>query len=120
MKDFYCNQILSGNINVEPVFETALVLAFHHTDPYFEHHVVIISKQHIESLSTDEVMNPQLAVDFIAAIRHVTKLIEEQFGGCRVSSNVGAYQTTKHLHWYVHAGKRLRNEDGSPIMDHPV
>jgi hypothetical protein len=32
------------------------------------------------------------------------------------SSNIGNYQSTKHLHWYIHAGKRIRNEDGTHIL----
>lgn len=114
MSDFYCDQILSGKIAVPIVFETELVLAFEHTQPYFERHVVIISKQHIESLTSVKAINPELAVDFMTAIHHVVAMLEEEHGGCRVSSNVGSYQTSKHLHWYVHAGKRLRHEDGSP------
>lgn len=115
MSDFYCNQVLNGKVEVPVVYETELVLAFHHTQPYFESHIVIIPKQHIDSLSSTDSTDPRLASEFMAAIHHVTALVEEERGGCRVSSNVGDYQTTKHLHWYVHAGKRLRNEDGSRI-----
>ena len=114
MNDFYCTQILSGKVDVSVVFETDRVLAFHHTQPYFEHHIVIIPKQHIESLS-QEAIEPELAIDFFKAIQQVTSMLEKETGGCRVSSNVGNYQTTKHLHWYVHSGNRIRNEDGSPI-----
>ncbi len=115
MSDFYCNQVLNGNIKVQVVFETDLVLAFHHTQPYFEHHVVIVPRQHIASLSAPEATDALLAVDFIKALHHVTTAVEKEAGGCRVCSNVGDYQSTKHLHWYVHAGKRLRHEDGSPV-----
>jgi histidine triad (HIT) family protein len=114
MNDFYCNQILNGKVDVSVVFETDRVLAFHHTQPYFEHHIVIIPKQHIESLALESI-EPELAIDFLKAIQRVTSMLEKVTGGCRVSSNVGNYQTTKHLHWYVHSGNRLRNEDGSPI-----
>lgn len=115
MSDFYCDQILSEKEKVSVVFETDLVLAFHHTQPYFEYHIVIIPKKHIESLTSLETIDSALAVDFLLAIQRVTSMVEKETGGCRVSSNTGNYQTTKHLHWYVHAGKRLRNEDGSPI-----
>lgn len=115
MSDFYCEQVLSGKQAVSVVFETELVLAFHHTRPYFEQHIVIIPKQHLEALSSPEAVQADLALDFLRAIQQVTALLEQQTGGCRVSSNVGTYQTTKHLHWYVHAGRRLRAEDGSPI-----
>lgn len=113
--DFYCEQILSGKHDVQVVIETELVLSFHHSSPYFEHHVVIIPKKHIDSLTSLDAIDAELAKDFLMAIHHVTSKLEKQVGGCRVSSNVGKYQTSKHLHWYVHAGKRLRNEDGTFI-----
>ena len=115
MADFYCNKVLTGDVKVEIVSETANVLAFHHTQPYFERHVVIIPKTHISSLSAIDAIDARLALDFMKAIAFVSKQLEEEFGGCRVCSNVGDYQSTKHLHWYIHAGKRLRNEDGSPV-----
>jgi histidine triad (HIT) family protein len=33
MSDFYCNEVLSGNTDVDVLFETDNVLAFHHTQP---------------------------------------------------------------------------------------
>ena len=114
MSDFYCEYIISGQTPVEVVYETLLVLAFHHTKPFFEHHVVIIPKQHIESLSHYPA-NSELNQDFFEAIKYVTHQFEQRFRGCRISSNVGSYQSAKHLHWYVHFGQRIRNEDGSLI-----
>lgn len=114
MEDIYCQQIIPGKLKVDIVFETNTVMAFHHTKPYWEHHVVIIPKAHIDSLSTYP-NSPELNQDFFEAIRVVTKLFEDTYGGCRISSNVGDYQTSKHLHWYVHQGKRLRGEDGSEM-----
>ena len=113
MKDIYCEQIIPGKLPVEIIFETHLVMAFHHTKPYWEHHVVIIPKAHIESLSTYP-NDPELNKDLFEAIRVVTKMFEDNYGGCRISSNVGNYQTSKHLHWYVHYGKRLVEESETP------
>ena len=107
MDDIYCSQILTGKLKVDVVFETNNVMAFHHTNPFWEHHIVIIPKEHIESL-TSYSNNPELNHDFFEAIKFVTQMFESKFGGCRISSNVGSYQTSKHLHWYVHSGKRIR------------
>ena len=115
MECFYRDGVLKGQIEVSVVFESELVLAFHHTRPFFEHHIVIIPKEHIDSLSSDEAVESNLATQFLVAIHQVVNLLKNDLGGCRVCSNVGDYQSAKHLHWYVHAGKRLRNEDGSPI-----
>ena len=95
--DFYCSQVLKGTVTVSVVFETDLVLAFHHTQPYFEYHIVIIPKQHIESLSSPHAVEPALALDFMKAIQYVCSTVEQGNGGCRVSSNVGDYQSTRHL-----------------------
>lgn len=116
MTDFYCDQILAGKLQVDVVFETEFVVAFHHTKPYFERHIVIIPKSHINSFSAEDLTNTQ-AIDLVRAIQHVSRILEQEYGGCRVCSNVGAYQDTKHLHVYVHAGKRLRAEDGSPMPE---
>lgn len=119
MDDIYCQKIIPGKLKVDIVFETAKVMAFHHTNPYWERHVVIIPKAHIDSLSNysnDEELNK----DFFDAIRTVTKMMEDSYGGCRISSNVGDYQTSKHLHWYVHQGKRLRDESGRPAINSPT
>jgi len=115
MPDFYCDQVLSGKVKVDIIFESSLVMAFHHTKPYFEQHVVIIPKMHINSLS-EYPNTEELNHDFFKAISLVSKMLEEKFGGCRISSNVGNYQTTKHLHWYLHSGERLRDEDGNQIL----
>lgn len=114
MEDIYCQQIIPGKLPVEIVFETEKVMAFHHTRPYWEHHVVIIPKTHIDSLSSYP-NNAELNESFFEAITFVTKLFEDAYGGCRISSNVGDYQSSKHLHWYVHHGKRLRSEDGASV-----
>ena len=115
MEDFYCKQIITGKIKVDVIFETSEVMAFYHTNPFWEYHVVIIPKSHIEGLSKYP-NSEKLNHDFFEAIKFVTKMLEEKHGGCRISSNVGNYQSTKHLHWYVHFGKRLREENGDPIV----
>ena len=112
MSDFYCDEILTQKLKVSVVFESDLVMAFHHTKPFFEKHVVIIPKAHLDSVTSSGAADANLASEFMLAIRHVASIFEKEYGGCRVSSNVGSYQSSKHLHWYVHFGKRLRDEDG--------
>lgn len=116
MDDFYCREIISGKLEVDIIFESELVMAFYHTDPYFERHVVIIPKAHIESLSSYPNTN-ELNSDVFNAFKLVTEEFEQKYGGCRISSNIGDYQSTKHLHWYVHHGKRIRAENGDRLTD---
>ena len=114
MEDIYCQEIIPGKLKVDIVFETNRVMAFHHTKPYWERHIVIIPKAHIDSLSNYP-NQAELNKDFFEAISFVCKMLEDKYGGCRISSNVGDYQSSKHLHWYVHQGKRLRSEAGEAM-----
>ncbi|MBK1880694.1 HIT family protein [Pelagicoccus mobilis] len=115
MNDIYCEQIIPRNIDIDVVTETSSLLAFHHTAPYWERHIVLVPKKHIESLSQITDQEESLKLEIMDTLASISEAVEKEFGGCRVSTNVGNKQSTKHLHWYVHAGKRLRNEDGSLI-----
>ena len=105
--DFYCDEVLSGRTPVEVVLETDQVLAFHHTRPYWEVHIVLIPKQHVESLLALDEGNEVLALELLSALQQVAALITSEHGGCRIVTNLGKYQDSKHLHWHLGAGKRI-------------
>lgn len=113
--DFYCDQVLSGRIAVERVAETKQVLAFHHTQPYWPVHIVIIPKRHIPSLAVLEPDDLPVAHEMLTVAAELCGRITKEHGGCRLSTNSGEYQTTKHLHFYIHHGPRLRDEHGTPL-----
>ena len=115
MQDFYCDQILSGNLKVEVVEETPRVLAFKHTNPYWPVHIVVITKNHIDSIAVLTEVNSAVILDAMRIVAKVAAEIHALHGGCRVSTNVGSYQSTKHLHWYIHTGKRIRDGSGNPM-----
>ncbi len=113
--DFYCDEIISGKMTVDKIVETDQLIAFHHTQPYWEVHIVVVPRRHIESLATLDSTEEGLMLELIQTLAELTQPISSIYGGCRVSTNIGSYQETKHLHWYIHAGKRLRDESGAPI-----
>jgi histidine triad (HIT) family protein len=117
VNDFYCEQILSGHLKVEVVEETPHILAFKHTTPYWPVHIVVIPKKHIESIAMLTANDSTMILDAIRAVVKVAADIQATDGGCRVSTNVGNYQSTKHLHWYIHSGKRIRDESGKLLPD---
>ena len=108
MHDFYCEEVLSGHIPVSVVLETASVLAYHHTRPYWPVHIVVIPKQHIESLVALDDGDAALLLEMLTVIRQVAAQVLAEHGACRVVTNLGAYQESKHLHWHVGAGEPLR------------
>ncbi len=105
--DFYCDEVLSGRTPVSKVMETENVLAYHHTRPFWPVHIVVIPKRHIGSLLTIEASDPLLD-ELIGVIQQVASRVVEEQGSCRVLTNLGEYQESKHLHWHVCSGDPLR------------
>lgn len=105
--DFYCDEVLSGHTAVEVVAETATVLAFQHTRPAWPAHIVVVPKQHAASLIDLGPGGEELLGDVIAMVRQVAERVTTDNGACRVVTNLGAYQDSKHLHFHVLSGDRL-------------
>ena len=106
--DFYCDEALSGNTPIKTIVETDNVLAFHHTRPYYPVHVVVIPKRHIGSLLTLERQDQEILLEMISVVQQVATQIVAEHGACRVLTNLGEYQDSKHLHWHVAFGEPLR------------
>ena len=107
-EDFYCDEVLSGRTAVEKVIETENVLAFRHTRPYWPVHIVVIPKRHVASLLTLGPDDDGLLLEMLAVVRQVATQVVAERGACRVLTNLGSYQDSKHLHWHVNAGQPLR------------
>src|SRR6187431_2006892 len=69
--DFYCDKVLSGRIEVNRVYETENVLAYHHTRPFWKTHIVVIPKRHISSLLALGREDDQLLAELFEVIRKV-------------------------------------------------
>lgn len=113
--DWYCENVIHGNLEIDTVYDSPTVLAFHHTKPFWEHHIVVVPKQHIGSMASPEAKNAALISEIMHLLSDLANDFEAQFGGCHIGTNVGSYQSTKHMHWYIHAGKRIRDEQGHLI-----
>ncbi len=105
-EDFYCEEVLSGKTPIDKVHESANVLAYHHTRPFWETHIVVIPKTHVGSLLTIE--DDALLLELIDAVKKVAAQVLEEKGAARVLTNLGDYQDSKHLHFHVNSGKRTR------------
>lgn len=117
-EDFYCQEVLSGKTKVDIVTETDHSLAFYHTRPYYEVHIVVIPKKHILSFITVTEDENVIFQDLFHVIRKVASQLNEKHGACTVSTNIGDYQSNKHMHWHIHFGKRIRDEQGRKLLDH--
>ena len=103
-EDFYCDEVFSGMTTVEKVLETKNVLAYHHTRPFWEIHIVVVPKAHVDSLLTVE---NDLLIELLDVAKNVAAKIVEEKGAARLLTNLGDYQDSKHLHFHVYSGERL-------------
>jgi histidine triad (HIT) family protein len=108
--DFYCDEALSGRTPIRVVMETADVLAFHHTRPFWPVHIVVIPKKHVPSLVDLGENGEELLAKVMAAVRQIAAQVLAEHGACRVLTNLGRYQDSKHLHFHVNSGAPLRPE----------
>ena len=106
--DFYCDEALSGRTPVKIVMETEDVLAFHHTRPYWALHIVVVPKIHIPSLTDLGGHSVELLHRLMEVVRQVASQVEREHGACRVVTNLGEYQDSKHLHFHVGFGEILK------------
>jgi histidine triad (HIT) family protein len=107
-EDFYCDEVLSGKTAIEKVLETENILAYFHTRPYYEHHIVVIPKKHIPSLISVDPEDEHLLLELLAVVRQVAAKVTAEKGACRVLTNLGRYQDSKHLHFHVAYGPVIR------------
>ncbi|MDU1847087.1 MAG: HIT domain-containing protein [Niallia nealsonii] len=107
-EDFYCDEVLSGKTTVRKVMETENVLAYYHTKPFYPIHIVTIPKKHIASLITLEEADNNLLLELFGVIKQVAATVTQEHGACRVITNIGEYQDSKHLHWHIVHGNPLK------------
>jgi len=105
--DFYCDEVLNRKTEVRIVTETDNVLAYHHTRPFWPEHIVVIPKRHVGSLLTIETQDAPLLLELLTVIREVAAKVVAEHGACRVLTNLGEYQDSKHLHWHICFGDPL-------------
>ena len=105
--DFYCDEVLSRRTAVDVVVETDDVVAFHHTRPFWPVHIVVIPKVHVPSLTDLGGYEESILVGLISVVRKVARQVETSHDACRVVTNLGRYQDSKHLHFHVSSGEPL-------------
>ncbi|HMQ03145.1 MAG TPA: HIT domain-containing protein [Pyrinomonadaceae bacterium] len=104
-EDFYCDEVFSGKTPVGKVLETERVLAYHHTRPFWQVHIVVVPKEHIASVL--EVEN-DLLIEIFDVVKQVAAKVYQENGAARVLTNLGHYQDSKHLHFHIYSGEKIK------------
>ena len=98
-------KIVAGEIPSEKVYEDDGVLAFKDLNPQAPTHVLVIPKEHVESVGALTSEHRELAANVLLGVGKVAKALGvEQF---RTVANTGAEagQSVFHLHLHLLAGR---------------
>ena len=108
MNDCLFCKIITGEIPSTKVYEDEKILAFKDINPQAPVHILIIPKEHYDSVNalTED------TAPVVGDIMLVAKRLAEEFhlgNGYRVITNIGedGGQTVKHLHFHLIGGVKL-------------
>ena len=101
-------KIIAGEIPSTKVYEDELVYAFRDINPQAPTHILVIPKEHIESVNAITPENSAVVAHIFAVIPQIAAA-EGLTEGFRVVSNCGdhAGQTVHHLHFHILGGQQL-------------
>jgi histidine triad (HIT) family protein len=102
-------KIVRGDFGTEFVAETSNAVAFRDIEPKAPTHVLVVPRQHLESLLSLGVEEAMLAAELLELANDVARREGIDGSGFRVLSNVGpdAGQSVPHLHFHVMGGHKL-------------
>lgn len=109
MDDCIFCRIAAGQIPAGIVLQNDLFVAFRDIDPKASQHILVIPREHIQSLnglSAWQDCEGQKLLEFIVAVAREAGISES---GYRVLSNVGpdARQEVQHMHFHILGGEDL-------------
>ena len=107
MEDCIFCKIAHHQIDSSIVYENEHVMAFDDINPVAPVHILVIPKNHVESLIQLE--DNQKLAEIHKAIKEIAEVCGIDKSGFRLISNVGENggQTVKHLHFHMIGGMKL-------------
>ena len=108
MADCIFCKIAAGEIPSTKVYEDGLCLAFRDLNPQAPTHILVIPKDHIQSVDEIDASNEAVVGHIFSVIAKVAK-DEGLDKGYRVVSNIGeqGQQTVPHLHFHIIGGRDM-------------
>ena len=105
MSDCLFCKIVSSEISSEKIFEDEKILAFKDINPVSPHHILIIPKKHIDSLSDSTERDKELLGELLLTAKQIA--IDLGIKDYRVVINNGKNvgQTVFHIHLHLLSGR---------------
>lgn len=109
MSDCIFCKIINKEIPSKMVYEDDNIIAFEDINKIAPVHVLVVPKEHIESILDINQQNAQIITNIHLAINQIAKKQGVAESGFRIINNCGkdADQTVKHLHYHILGGRHL-------------
>jgi histidine triad (HIT) family protein len=110
MEDCLFCGIVQGDVDAELVHSSDEVVAFRDINPQAPVHILLISREHIESATGIRDRHGKVLAELIQTAAHLAKANGVDRSGWRVVTNVGpdAGQSVHHLHFHLLGGRSMR------------
>lgn len=118
-RDWYCEDVLSGKLQVKVVWQDDRVLAIHHPYPEAPIHAVVIPKRHVTSLLAPELLDGALLLSMTQGVQESAKLLGLSESGFQLRANAIAPGVTPHVHWHI-VGPGMPPPRGYPWPGEPT
>ena len=100
-RDWYCEDVLSGKLEVKKIWEDENVLVFYHPEPAAERHAVAIPKKHIPSLMDPAIVDGDILSSMMTAVQKAAIEMGIDKTGFFLESNAIDPGVTPHVHWHI-------------------
>ena len=102
---------------MDPLCENVHWAAFHHPQPEYPVHILILPKQEISSLPNAPSDDPQLYADLILIVQRLISNFHLESHGYRLITNGGQHQTIPIWHWHLVCEAACQGSD-DPGVNH--
>ncbi len=101
-----CEKALSGEIEVEKVYDSDNVLAFYHPKPEYKTHIILAPKVFISDFIHIQEEHKDIIWEILSVARYLAKAIESNKVGIRLYTEGGKFQKDPYLHFHLVADKK--------------
>ena len=111
LKKSIFEQILSGEIDSEILYEDEDVFAIKDINPVAKIHILIIPKKKIKTLNDIKLNDSKLISHMVLVGKKLAKKLKIDKSGYRliINTNSDAGQTVFHIHLHLIGGEKLKN-----------
>ena len=102
-------KIVDREIPADIVHETDHVVAFRDVNPQAPTHILLIPKEHLQSVAAVTDDQAGLLAEIVQAAAHLARAEGVEESGWRLVTNVGpdAGQSVPHMHFHLLGGRRM-------------